>query len=195
MTHLSGGTLTNRHRPARRLWAAAVSVFVTSTAVLVLTGAPAHADVLVNCGTKHIGNVINGRHASAELGYTGSRYGEVRARTLPAGDGPWERFQICEYVASAGYVYYTILSLANGLYVSMEYGYTGTLHWILRARSSTVGPWERFYLEFGFNELSCVQSMQNYYYVRVDTTVGGVDQFVLRADDESCNDTFTFADA
>lgn len=40
-------------------------------------------------------SAANGLNVSAELGYTGGNYGELRARTATANLGPWEVFEWC----------------------------------------------------------------------------------------------------
>jgi hypothetical protein len=36
------------------------------------------------------------------------------------------------------------IKAANGLYVSAEIGYTGSYYGMLRARATSIGPWEIF---------------------------------------------------
>jgi hypothetical protein len=43
---------------------------------------------------------------------------------------------------------FRIKNLANGQYVSVELGYTGAEYAMLRARATSVGPWERFIIQF-----------------------------------------------
>jgi hypothetical protein len=80
----------------------------------------------------------NGLYVSAELGWAGSAYGDLRARSTSIGS--WERFSIC--TAGSGQPD-SITSLANGLKVSAEIGTDSRL----RARASSVGSWEQFELD------------------------------------------------
>ncbi|MFE9636090.1 hypothetical protein [Streptomyces sp. NPDC006463] len=79
----------------------------------------------------------NGDFVSAELGYDGSGYGELRARATEI--GPWEKFFTPN---TPGYGNTYFLSYANEGFVSAELGYTGDSYAKLRARATDVGPWE-----------------------------------------------------
>jgi hypothetical protein len=81
-----------------------------------------------------IKSVANGRFVSAELGWSGSDYGLLRARATSI--GPWERFRIPNTAATS------IRSMANGRWVSAEAGWSGSRRGLLRARATAVGPWE-----------------------------------------------------
>jgi hypothetical protein len=50
----------------------------------------------------------------------------------------WEKFEVCD----AG-SYATIASVLDGRYVTPELDYTGTGYAMLRARSTSVGAWEK----------------------------------------------------
>jgi hypothetical protein len=74
-----------------------------------------------------------------------------------------------------------IRSRANGNYVSTELGDTGILQNVLRARSGTVGPWERYLcLEVGTNRWA-IMSLANDKYVSTELGYPGVLQGTLRA--------------
>jgi hypothetical protein len=132
------------HQPGRRASLRAVKRFtqfavalLMASAGVAVTPSSAHAAA---CGNVYIDNAANGLTVSAELGYSGSRYGELRARATTL--GPWEKFTLC-YVGSSTTVF-TLRSQANGLYVSNEEGYGGDYRYMLRARATSVGPWEEF---------------------------------------------------
>jgi hypothetical protein len=69
--------------------------------------------------------------------------GMLRARASAI--GPWERFTMCV----DGLNYFTLRSLANGMYVSVEHDYSGRYQHMLRARTApaNLGGWEKFLLE------------------------------------------------
>ncbi|WP_037599565.1 hypothetical protein [Streptacidiphilus rugosus] len=96
------------------------------------------------CMTEDIafGSPSAGKDVSAELGYTGDAYGELRARADAI--GPWEQFTLCRNNRNG---LYSLRSSANGKYVSAELGYTGDNYGELRARADAIGPWEQFTLE------------------------------------------------
>ncbi|MGW6262198.1 fascin domain-containing protein [Streptomyces sp. NPDC055085] len=79
---------------------------------------------------------VTGLVVSAELGFTGSMAGELRARTAPDEVGAWERFQWCRL--SDGNL--ALKSMANGKWVSAELDSQGEL----RARADAIGPWEEY---------------------------------------------------
>jgi hypothetical protein len=88
-----------------------------------------------------IKSVANGRYVSAEISWTGNRYGLLRARATTI--GPWEQFRI----PNSGQLK-TIFSLANNRYVSAELSWTGDSYASLRARATTAGSWEHFPFRF-----------------------------------------------
>jgi hypothetical protein len=89
-----------------------------------------------------IKSVANGRYVSAEISWTGNRYGLLRARATSI--GPWEQFRI----PNTGQIK-TIFSLANNRYVSVENGWSGASYASLRARATVAGEWE--HLPFWFS--------------------------------------------
>jgi hypothetical protein len=80
----------------------------------------------------------------AEIGYstTDPLYGMLRGRASQVGS--WELFRLVCVDSVNGY--YAIQSFVNGRYVSAELGYARTdAHYgMLRARATSVGPWEKF---------------------------------------------------
>lgn len=75
---------------------------------------------------------------SAELGYTGGNYGQLRARAGTV--GPWEWFDVCYDEAGDWFA----IKGPNGRWVSVEMGYVNGSYAMLRARATAVGPWEKF---------------------------------------------------
>ncbi|WP_371785072.1 fascin domain-containing protein [Streptosporangium subroseum] len=84
-------------------------------------------------------------YVTTELGYAypGNDRGMLRARSTAI--GPWEQFEL---LFSSGSGTYALRSKANGMYVTTElgYAYPGNDRGMLRARSTTIGPWEQFQL-------------------------------------------------
>jgi hypothetical protein len=88
-------------------------------------------------------SAANQLYVSAELDYSGPVYGMLRARSSTA--SAWEHFVLCYDGASGTY---SLRSAANGDYVSAEIGYyAGRWAQVLRARATSVGSWEQFYLD------------------------------------------------
>jgi hypothetical protein len=74
-----------------------------------------------------------------------------------------------------------IRSQANGRYVSAELGYTGALYAALRARSTRVGPWEKYQcVAIGTNRWA-IRSRANGRYVSAELAYAGALQGTLRA--------------
>jgi hypothetical protein len=124
------------------------------------------------CGSVYILANANGRYVSAELGYTGSNYGMLRARATAVGS--WETYTDC-YDGT-----YDTFRAANGRYVSAELGYTGSNYGMLRARATAVGPWERFVLGFA-SDGSYVIVAANGRYVSTELGYTGSNYAMLRA--------------
>lgn len=67
-------------------------------------------------------------------------------------------------------------------YVAMERDYKGDRQYELRARSSSVGPWELFTLcRDGWTEVTTIRSQSNWKYVAVEQAYGGTIYAMLRA--------------
>lgn len=67
------------------------------------------------------------------------------ARVPPAGTGlPYRLPRLRPNDAVGCYDHDSILSAANGRWVSAELGYTGGNYAMLRARATAVGPWEQY---------------------------------------------------
>jgi len=148
-------------------------MLVALSAGLVGVAQPASA----GCGNVYIVNGYTGLVVSAELGYTGSLYGMLRARS--GGVGPWEKFQRC--IDPSNNVF-TLKSLANNRYVSVEMNYTGSYKYMLRARSTTVGPWERFTL-YGTSSyyMDAFRANSNGLFVSTEMGYSGSNRYMLRA--------------
>jgi hypothetical protein len=134
-------------RAAAALTMAALTVF----AVLAGTSV-SHASSRLSY-VASIVSVDSHNFATTEVGWNGSypdEYGIVRTRS--GSPGPWEEYGL-DYVhdldasAPANEVY--IYSYAANNYLSAEFGWSGSQHGILQARSTptTTGQWETFYLQ------------------------------------------------
>jgi hypothetical protein len=104
---------------------------------------PWESFALCNWGTYYtLQSNANHKYVSTEVGYYGRWNGMLRARADSV--GPYERLQVNPIGGSM--VLFDLASDQNYLYVSAELGYAST-DWeygMLRARSSSVGIWERF---------------------------------------------------
>jgi hypothetical protein len=124
--------------------------------------------------------LANALNVSAEIGYTGSLYGMLRARASSV--GPWEKFDILDL----GYPTVAIRGV-NGLYVSAEVGYSRTdpLYGMLRARASTIGPWEQYKLgdsfQYGSGDVKYTIKAVNGLYVSTELGYTGNEYAMLRA--------------
>lgn len=114
-------------------------------------------------------------YVSAELGYGGDRYGELRARA--AAQGPWEQWTVEPLNATD----VALRSNANGLYVSAELGYGGDRYATLRARAYAVGPWEVFRLVSLSADTYAIVSVANGLYVSAELNYSGDRYATLRA--------------
>lgn len=129
----------------RKKWFAGLCVAVLAAFIsATVPSSPAQADGGA-CRNVAIRSQGNGLYVSAELGYSGDRYGMLRARASTI--GPWEKFQLCQYIGTVGpgnALYWTssLRSLANNKFVSVEYDYTGGWYGMLRARADSWGSWE-----------------------------------------------------
>lgn len=130
-----------RNTLVRLLACAALNVIAAAMAMVSTT--PAHASA--NCSEVSI-KAANGLYVSAEIGYTGSYYGMLRARASTV--GPWEKFQKCWLDVN----HFALYSEANGLYVRADLGYATTdpLYGMLRASINSIGgPYETFFDDSG----------------------------------------------
>jgi len=149
----------------------ALSVLLVSAvaaATAVFSVAPAQAGTI--CSKIVIWSRGAGRYVSAEVGYTGSNYGMLRARASTI--GAWERFEICQNFGSVpgGAIFWTSLkSLANNRYVSADWNQSGSLDGMLRAGWATsIGPWEQFQWDTGNVGDAEILSLSSMYYVSAE---------------------------
>ena len=159
-----------------------ILAFLAATALgtvgAVAISTPAHADY---CAWVAIKSKENGKYVSVEMNYTGSNYGMLRARADSIGG--WERFLLCQYatVIIGAPIYFTTLkSAANGKFVAAEWGYSGLQNGMLRARSSSLGPWEKFQIDSGHNPCAFMTlTVMKYTSTEVNRT--GIEYAMLRA--------------
>ena len=130
------------------------------------------ADQPLQCYDGWLQSVANGKYVAAELNYTGAGYGELRARSSSVGS--WERFEFCFGIGGA-LAAVAIRSLANGKWVAAELQYTGALYGMLRARASSIGPWETF------NGGSGLRNKANWKFVSAELQYTGIRYGMLRA--------------
>jgi hypothetical protein len=117
------------------------------------------------------------RYVAAELSRTGDGYGQLRARTPANNVGPWEVFRL---VCVHGPNVYAIRSVANGRYVTAEISWTGNRNGLLRARATSIGPWEQFRIPNGVSIVTLF-SLANSRYVTVENGWTGDSYASLRA--------------
>ena len=98
----------------KRFRSSVVAAVAAAGAILAVANpGVAHADTNPQtCSQVVIRSSANNDLVSAELGYTGSGYEMLRARSTQV--GPWEQFTVCLDASGQG----TIRSNANGNYVS-----------------------------------------------------------------------------
>jgi hypothetical protein len=96
----------------------------------------------------------------------------LRARSSSVGS--WERFELCWNVNNNPFEL-AIRSLANGKWVSAELQYTGALYGMLRARATSIGPWETF------NGGSGLRNKANWKFVSAELQYTGIRYGMLRA--------------
>jgi hypothetical protein len=168
------------HRLARSCAALAVGVALMP---LVSPATPASAAPTCNAGVnRHTiwTSFAASKYVTAELGYGSNLYGMVRAaRDDP---GPWEDWTFCSYWEGATKITY-IKNEYNGRYVSAEFGRTGVDDGMLRARATSIGPWEKFRIErWGPNpSMYTIKSLTYGRYVSTELGYGGVRKNMLRA--------------
>jgi hypothetical protein len=116
-------------------------------ASLVVTVQPAAADNHKTHSCERVAlRAANGKYVSAEVSYTYSWAGMLRARADRI--GPWEQFLLCDVYDVRFYApqaLFSDLDAANG-WVSAEFNYSSDYKGMLRARpnSYVVDVWEEF---------------------------------------------------
>ena len=127
----------------------------------------------------------NGKYVSAETGYPGSDNGMLRAFSVD----PWSRFDLvklgdCPWLGPAiDCDVVTLRSASNGRYVSAELGYCCAHYAMLRARSGSVGPWEKFLLYRNAEQANeyWIKSQANGKFVTTELAYAGAYHAELRA--------------
>jgi len=154
----------------RRRIAHLVAIFVVIGGGIVgVAAAPAHA---LSCYDGWLRSDANNKYVSVELGYGGGSNAMLRARASSV--GPWERFEFCWGVQNnPGYL--AIRSIANGKWVAAELGRTGNDYGMLRARSTSIGPWETF------SGLTGLRNTTNWKWVTAELGQTGSRDAMLRA--------------
>jgi hypothetical protein len=157
---------------SRRMIARLVVVLTVGAIGMVVAGpvTPAHASAFCYDGWLKSG--ANGKYVTAELQYTGGDYAMLRARATSVGS--WERFEFC-WGSGGNDSQLAIRSLANGKWVSAELGYPGGDYAMLRARASSIGPWETF------NGANGLRNVANWKFVTAELQYTGGDYAMLRA--------------
>ncbi|HEV2377261.1 MAG TPA: hypothetical protein VGS19_34495 [Streptosporangiaceae bacterium] len=119
----------------------------------------------------------NGNYVSAELGYTGGNYGELRARATT--QGPWETWD--ELSLPNGDVAFR--SVANGLYVTVndQVATTDPSYGELTASSPTIGPRQAFQVTYNSDGTYSVKSVDDGHYVSAELGYTGASYAMLRA--------------
>jgi hypothetical protein len=185
------------------------AVLVAAAAMIVPLAGPAAADSRLRCAADaqpmkldaadqcreryidgHGGEFHAGRTVAAEFLYGGSNKGMLRARSY-GGQGDWERAVICRNAATGLYYFQYWFDRDQRFYfVSVEVNYAGDLNGMLRARATSVGPWELFFadrhpvsIEDPGNYLGVytLRSYQNGKYVSHESGYPGDTADVLRA--------------
>lgn len=119
------------------------------------------------------------QYVSTEIQYTGGNYGMLRARANSI--GPWEQYDIFR-AGDSQHPYYAIRSRANQKLVTTEIDYTSSYnHAMLRARSASVGPWEKYYLCVDTQNNWVLISAANNLAVSIEVDYTGANFAMLRA--------------
>jgi hypothetical protein len=117
--------------------------------------------------------------------HSGNRRGMLRLRTPEAQTGPWEQFVFCRQATSGLYYIGTRNAVDGGMrLVSVEHDYTGSIAGMLRARATSLGPWELFYAQSqpgGTWALRAFSSGDPTPYVSAEKEYPGTDRGMLRA--------------
>ncbi|MBM7786017.1 endonuclease/exonuclease/phosphatase family protein [Tenggerimyces flavus] len=125
--------------------------------------------------------VANSRYVTTEISKVGADASMLRARGANA--GAWERYTLHNANDSDGSTF-SIKSLANGKFVTVEANYPGAYQGLLRARSDSVGAWERFRLEDGGDSDPTTVAIWSFgaaRYVTTEVNAAGEDAGMLRA--------------
>ena len=155
----------------RLAYVVAISVLVGGGVVGVVAGTakPAYA---LSCYDGWLKSTANGKYVSVEMTYTGVDKYMLRARASAV--GPYEQLEFCWGVGGND-ANLAIRSNRNGKWVSAELGYGGVRYGMLRARASSIGPWETFNGAYG------LRNTKNWKYVSAELGYGGGLKGMLRA--------------
>jgi len=179
----SAATLIRLHDAGARL-SPAVAAEETAAAHLVAYGT---SPQLVLCEPVTIRSAANNEFASAELGYVVNdpKWAMLRARaTVPLF---WQDFSECRDTLTFRTVIECQACALPGAafhWVSAELGYTGDNYAMLRARATSIGPWEEFYTTHGPCLGLCmttIRSGANNLYVSAELGYTGDNYGMLRA--------------
>lgn len=152
----------------------AASVEIGGGLIAEITGpAQSESTAAYKCYDGWLKSRYNGLYVSVEINYTGVDKYMLRARA--SSPGSWERLEFCWGTGGGNPLNVSIRSLQNGLWVSSEQGYTGARWGMLRARASSIGPWEVFYSDRG------LQSRASWRWVSVEMNYSGSLRYMLRA--------------
>jgi hypothetical protein len=160
-----------------RLWRrlahlVAVTVVVGGGVVGVVAGTATPARAL-SCYDGWLRSDANGRYVSTELNYSGVDHAMLRARRTGS-PGAWEQYEFC-WGVNNNPAQVAIRSLANGRWVSAELGYGGGKYAMLRARATSIGPWETFNAGYG------LRNIKNWRWVTAELGYTGSYYGMLRA--------------
>jgi hypothetical protein len=181
--------LARSKRERGKMMRRASVVVAVILAALALSGAPAQAQeelAVAGCGFPGLSPLVGIRRypsnelVSAEVSWSGDNYGLLRERDAVSPGGPWEQFDIiCIQAPDV----YAIWSRANRRYVSAEVSWSGDNYGLLRARATTVGPWEQFRIARGIDAQGpiTIWSVANGRYVSAEMAWSGDRSGLLRA--------------
>jgi len=163
-----------------RISASAFTIF------LLAVGSAASAyEIPIGCkATKS----TNGLYISVEKDYAGEKNGLLRARANSAAE--WEMLTIYwDPYDTSGYPY-RLKSKANDLWVSAEVGYPvrDYRYGMLRARSSSIGDWEKFDIPNIAAGVVAIKAKANGKWVSTEMRYINSDQYMLRARSDQVSD-------
>lgn len=128
-------------------------------------------------GSGVFSTTANGGLVSAESRI--DAHGVLRARTASSSSGPWEQFRFD--VVDANCSVYALWSIDKQRYVSAEASWRGGTSGALRARSTSIGEWEKFTLhDLGGGDFA-LRSWANGRYVTAELAYPGDRYALLRA--------------
>jgi hypothetical protein len=120
-------------------------------------------------------SAYNNDYVSAEVGWTGNAYAQLRARSTT--QGAWEGWDLITLTDGS----VAFMSRQNGDYVSAEIGWTGNDYGKLRARASAIGPWEKFQIVWNSDGTYSIKSLANNEFVSAEVAWSNNDYADLRA--------------